>query len=178
MLTIFGIGVNIVKHKDVNRNSYDYLTDIKFRLDNLLSSYGADRVALYKFSEFDKNQIGLIKYKKLNCYVESVTSGGNPMCYMHQNIPTILLSNNFKYFKNSNTLFIKGKKDNKGPSIKYMMHMLGSQSAYNILIKDDDLVVGLITMQFTNEADEIKNLDIFYEIANSVKIILLKNTKK
>lgn len=175
MLTVFGITVNVVKNKHVNRGDNGrYINEITNRLNNVLATYDADRVILYKFSEYDETKVGFIKHKKLSCYAESTSNGTEPICYMHQNIPTLLMAGNFKFFDTVDTLFVPNINKVKNPSIKYMMNMVNAKSMYSVLIRNNNNIgVGLLTMQFIDRPKYYKNLDKLMNTSEGIKYLFL-----
>ena len=180
MLSIFGIGVNVLKNKNIKRtNQSEYVQEIGGQLDAILSEYGADRVALYKFSEYNEHMVGFIKYKKISCYSESVKQGITPKCYIYQNIPTLLMAKYFKVFNRADTLFVSNYKTLKNPNIRYMMNMLNCKSLYSILIRDNNnLGIGLLTLQFIKKPKKITNFNDLHETASGAKYLFLKERRK
>lgn len=186
---IFAITVSMLAFKVIKRNSImvnnstEYISEIENRLESLMDVYGCDKAAVYLFSKRDDKKIGPIKYEVLNCYAEINNKGITPQCYMHQNIPTLLLSNMFKNVdgvKHRKIYVgdIEKYKDKNKSSIKFLMNILNTKSLYSIFITNHDgEIVGIVSMNFINDIKVLENLNEFERVSNNIEYFLNKDAR-
>lgn len=184
---IFGITVSMLAFKVIKRNnilvnnSTEYISEVENRLESIMGVYDCDKVAVYLFDKRNSDKEGPIKYETLNCYAELNNKDIPPQCYMHQNIPTLLLTNMFK-----NVDGLKHRRvyvgdldkynDKNKSSIKFLMNILGTQSLYSIFISEPNgEIVGIVSMNFMNKKVHLNNLNEFERAANNIEYFINKD---
>lgn len=184
---IFGITVSMLAFKVIKRNnilvnnSTEYISEVENRLESIIGIYSCDKVAVYLFDKRNDNKKGPIKYETLNCYAEINNDGIPPQCYIHQNIPTLLLTNMFKNvdaFKHRRVYvgdLNKYTKKNRS-SIKFLMNMLATKSLYSIFISNPKgEIIGIVSMNFINDITILDNLNEFERAANNIEYFINKD---